>query len=492
MGAILTGVDDPLLLDGRGLGLAGLRAAADGAPATVAAEALERAGRGHAAAAGVSGRRPVYGRTTGVGAARDESTTSSVEHGLRLLRTHAAGWGEVIPPPVVRAALAVRANQLLAGGSGANPRLATVLADHVGGPSADLPVVHRYGSLGTGDLTALAEVGLTLIGERARTDGSLRTDIELTSADALPLMSSNAFAIAEAGLHAASLHALARAADTVCGLSFVALQGNPESVSAAAAAATPFRGAQEVARVLRDLLTPQPGEPAHLQDFFGLRTWPQVHGPVLDAVGGLQTIVQVAANTASENPLFVDGPDGADAVHHGGFHAAYLVLAVDATLLALTRSAQAVQSRISHILTDAGSGLPRFLADRTAGSSGMLIAEYVAASALSLIRGVAATPSSVQTTGVSAGIEDDASFAGHAVVRLGQANAAYRRMLAVELVCAVRALRMREVTPVGELGDALAQCAQLPAGVEDRDLSPEFATAERIVEGYAVSTPRAR
>jgi histidine ammonia-lyase len=51
---------------------------------------------------------------------------------------------------------------------------------------------------------------------------------------------------------------------------------------------------------------------------------------------------------------------------------------------------------------------------------------------------------------------------------------------------------MRGVTPVGELGEALARCAALPAGVEDRDLSPELAVAERIVEGYAVSTPEER
>jgi histidine ammonia-lyase len=485
-------VRDHVTLDGRTLDLTGLTAAALGASAVIDPTALARAESSHRAAAQVSSERPVYGRTTGVGAARDESTDSTVEHGLRLLRSHAAGWGEPMPDAVVRAALAVRANQILAGGSGASPALASALAELVGGDTADLPVVHRYGSLGTGDLTALAEVGLALIGERARAGGERRSDVRLTSADALPLMSSNAFAIAEIGLHAASLHALARASDTVCGLSFLALQGNSEAFSETAALATPFRGAQEVARVLRELVADQPGEAAHIQDFFGLRTWPQVHGPVLDTVTELKAVVETSANTASENPLFTVTEAGGEVTHHGGFHAAYLVLEVDSALLALTRSAQAVQSRISHILTDAGSGLPLFLSDATSGSSGVLIAEYVAASALSTIRSVASTPSSVQTAGVSAGIEDDASFAGQAAVRLGEATAAYRRMLAVELVCAVRALRMRGVVPTGELGEALARCGSLPAGMEDRDLSPELGAAERIVEGYAVSTPEER
>ena len=51
---------------------------------------------------------------------------------------------------------------------------------------------------------------------------------------------------------------------------------------------------------------------------------------------------------------------------------------------------------------------------------------------------------------------------------------------------------MRGVVPVGELGEAFARCEPLPAGIEDRDLSPELAIAEHIVERYAVSTPEAR
>lgn len=477
-----------LLLDGSSLGIGQLVEVAGGSGVRLDEAQLTRAKAAHQAALEITNRRPVYGRTTGVGAARIEHTTASAEHGLRLLRSHAAGWGDLIAPDVVRAALAVRTNQLLAGGAGVSPELIHALAEAAGAPVQDLPLVHRYGSLGTGDLTALAEVGLALVGERPRACGVTMARLDLTASDALPLMSSNAFAIAEAGLHCAGLHALCRAADTVCALTWLAMRGNIEAVSEQAARATPFRGSAEVARVLRELLSEQWIEPAHLQDFFGLRTWPQVHGPVLDALLALQDVVERSMNVSSENPLFTDGT----VTHHGGFHAAYLVLAVDATLLALTRSAQAVQSRISHILTDSTSGLPLFLSDATPGSSGVLIGEYVAASALATIRGHAASPSSTQTAGVSAGIEDDASFAGLAAVRLGSATRAYRRMLAVELVCAVRALRVRQVVPVGALGEAYARCTGLPVALDDRDLSPELEVAEQIVEEYAVTTSPGR
>ena len=471
-------------LTGADLDLEGIAVLARGAAVAAHPDAVARAARAHRDAAVVAERREVYGHTTGVGAAREELTGSDEEHGLRLLRTHAAGWGDPLPERVVRAALAIRANQLLAAGSGARPELAVALADLAGMPAEDLPVVHRHGSLGTADLTALAEVGLTLLGERDRVGGGRRKVLHLDAGDALPLLSSNAFALAESALATRSVARTARAASTVCALTFVALRGNPEAFSEAAAHATPFPGAAEVAGHVRALVTGQPGRPAYIQDFFGLRTWPQVHGPLLDWSANLRTVVETAVNTASENPVFTPGPDGPQVAHHGGFHAAYLALGADSTLLALARSSAAVQSRVAHLLTGR-EGLPLFLADETSGSSGLLIAEYVAASAVSVVRQAAAAPSAVQTAQVSAGIEDDASFAAAAAERLTRAAQAYRRLVAVELVCAVRALRQSGTRPVGALAEALARCDQLPKDLGDRDLAGDFEVAERVLEGYA-------
>jgi histidine ammonia-lyase len=480
---------DPLRLDGSTLRLDGLALAATGVGAVLDPDAVDRVAALGRAADRLGEDQVVYGRTTGVGAARDQAASAAVEHGLRLLRSHAAGWGELLPGPVVRTALVVRANQLLAGGSGAAPTLPRALADLSGAPAGRLPLVHRRGSLGTGDLTQLGEVGLALLGERPRADGSRHRDLELTSADALPLMSSNAFVLAEAGLHAHALRGLTTAADVVCALSFVAMRGNLEAVSPQAAAASPLPGVQQVADSVRRLVDGHEWEPAHLQDFFGLRTWPQVQGPLRDSIARLASVVETMVNTASENPVFTtsgDGPDGSTTTvtHHGGFHAASLALALDTTLLATCRSAQAVHSRVGHALTDVGDDLPLFLADEASGSSGLLIAEYVAASALAAVRTAASTPSSVQTVSVSAGIEDDASFAGEAATRLGDAVTAYRRLLAVELLCAVRTLRMRGVRLQGTLREVVDEAEGLGAGGE-LDVSADLDAAEEVVRGCA-------
>ena len=473
--------DAPVVLDGTRLDLDAMRHVSAGGRVEVADTGLRRVAEAAALADRLAGERALYGRTTGVGANRDQPVEDEPDgHGIAILRSHAAGWGAPLPTSIVRCALGIRANQLLAGGAGVEPALPLALAELASGPEADLPVVHRYGALGTSDLTALAEVGLTLLGERPRAGGRSHRTLAVRSVDALPLMSSHAFTLAEAALGCHALQQLSRAAMTVSALSWLALNGNLEAVGAAVATVTPFPGAAWTARTVEGLLAPEQLEPRQIQDFFGLRTWPQVHGPLLDSLASLQQVLEASVNTSSENPVFLLA-DGT-AAHHGAFHHAYVALGLDTALLALTRSAKAGQSRISHLLTDPATWLPRFLADPTDGASGMLIAEYAAGSALAVIRGQASTPASVQTISVSAGVEDDASFSTTAAVRMGAVVDSYRHLVAVELVCAVRALRMRGIVPRGPLAGALEACRDLPTGLHDRDLAPDFALAEGLLE----------
>src|SRR6185437_12504316 len=85
-------------------------------------------------------------------------------HGLRLLRSHAGGGGPLIATELSRAMLVVRVNQIAAGGSGVDPGIFDPL---LAGINDGLAVpVPRYGAIGTGDLTALAETALCLLGER--------------------------------------------------------------------------------------------------------------------------------------------------------------------------------------------------------------------------------------------------------------------------------------------------------------------------------------
>ena len=162
-----------IVIDGMSLTCAGVAAVArDEARVTVAPEAAAAARAAWETAREVTAQRPVYGRTTGVGANRNVGLAEDdlAEHGLRLLRSHAAGAGPLQPADLGRAMLVTRLNQIGAGGSGVDPAVLEVLADALN--RGFTPPVPLYGAIGTGDLTALASTGLCLIGERAWRTGT--------------------------------------------------------------------------------------------------------------------------------------------------------------------------------------------------------------------------------------------------------------------------------------------------------------------------------
>ncbi|MEU0246483.1 aromatic amino acid lyase [Streptomyces sp. NPDC006235] len=123
-GAVSSRQTGPVVLDGIGLRVEDVVRLADGtARPEPGTDAMKRVAESWDAARQIAATGRVYGRSTGVGANRNEDvpTEAAAEHGLRLLRSHAGAIGEELPARQVRAMLAVRANQLLAGGAGLRP-----------------------------------------------------------------------------------------------------------------------------------------------------------------------------------------------------------------------------------------------------------------------------------------------------------------------------------------------------------------------------------
>ncbi len=458
----------PIRVDGRRLTVDDiLSVAVEQRNVELADEARSRAAQSHEFAERISTERAVYGRTTGVGANRDVAIDNPAAHAVALARSHATSAGPLRVPERVRAMLVVRLNQLAAGGSGASPALLDGLVRMINADA--LPEVREFGSIGTGDLSALATTALALTGETPT------SPITLGPHDALAFLSSNAAAVGDAALACTRLTTLARATVSAGALTFTAVDGNPEAFAEVVEQATPFEGARQVCRWVRSLVEPD-GRPARIQDPFGLRAMPQVHGALLDALTHAEDVVTRMANAPSENPLLL--PDGGVA-HHAGFHAAYLGQALDAVVSAAAQSAQLVLARLSMLCEPAFTGLPPFLGDGRAGASGVMSCEYVAASALGSLRALTA-PTGVQTVTLSRGVEEDASFASLAARQALDAVDRYRIVLACEVVAAVRATRMRGL-PVP------APLASLPSETADRDLSADLDQAVELLDRWSTS-----
>lgn len=220
-------------IDGLTLDLADVVAVADGEDVVLAPEALVRMDESRKSAEATALRRPVYGRSTGVGANRTVSLTAAEgqdTHGLKLLRSHAVDAGRALDRRTVRAMLVVRLSQLAAGGSGINPpSIAEQLVELIN--SDVVPEIREFGGIGTADLQALAGTALTLLGERQPLGGG-NVPVRLTAwatADALPFISSSALTIGQAILAQQKLSSLLDNAASSAALSFIAMSGNSEA-----------------------------------------------------------------------------------------------------------------------------------------------------------------------------------------------------------------------------------------------------------------------
>ena len=472
-----------VVIDGKSLSCATLAAVARhqagvavGEPAVAAARAAWLTGQELAA------RQPVYGRNTGVGANHvvDLGAGDRAEHGIRLLRSHAAGAGPLLAPEVARAMLVVRLNQLGAGGSGVDPALLPVLADVIN--RGFTPPVPLYGAIGTGDLTALASTGLCLLGERAWQGGTGPPPrFGIRTSEALGFINSSAATLGDAALACHDLAALLRATATVAALSLLAVHGSAEPYAEAVHLARPHPGQQRVAATMRALLAAGT-KPARVQDPYGYRAFPQVHGPALDSVEHATAVLEAELNGSAENPLI--DVAGQAAWHNGNFHAAYVGLALDAVRAALFQTAALSVARLGTLMEPAFTGLNAFLAADRA-SSGVMILEYVAHSAVADIRRLAA-PAALGGAVLSRGVEEHAGFATQSARATSDAVAAYRAVLACELISATRALRQHGHVPGGALRQAFGLAdSVLDRAAADRPLDSDLTAAEGALPGIA-------
>jgi histidine ammonia-lyase len=438
-----------------------VRVARSRAPVALSDDARALMARGEQVVTDAARRRPVYGRTTGVGANHDTAPVDG-RHGGRLLASHATTGLTPYPDDVVRIGLLVRLNQLARGGSGLPPELGDAIVELLNGDR--LPTLHRGGALGTGDLGALAELGLAL-------------DDVLDDASALPLLSSNAITLAECCLAMTEASGLVDVAPVVGALTHVAMRGNAEAYDARVHAARPHAGQSRVAARMRDLLGGLPLTPARVQDPFGLRAFAQVLGPAVELVDALGEALHVDINAAAENPLVTDGV----VLHNGNWHAMPVALHMDALRLALHSVATLSTSRLANLIDPELTGLSRFLAHGAPPSSGAMMLEYVAHDALALVR-AEAQPATLGTATLSRGAEHHASFAPQAAAQTTALLQHLRIVLACELVAACRAVLLAGLRP-GDLASAgvtrwiASALGSLPQDLTDRPLRDDIDTA---------------
>ncbi len=235
---------------------------------------------------------------------------------------------------------------------------------------------------------------------------------------------------------------------------------------------------------MRTLLAQHAGPAARIQDPYGYRALPQVHGPAIDAAGQAERTVTSEINAAAENPLI--DVAGQAVWHNGNFYTAYAGLALDAARAALFQTAALSAARLGTLVEPAFTGLAPFLATDQPPSSGVMILEYVCHSAIADIRRLAA-PAALGSAVLSRGAEEHAGFSTQSARATTDVIAAYRIVLACELIAAVRALRLRGFRPAASLlAEALGLAGgELPAATADRPLDDDITAAQGLLPQLA-------
>jgi histidine ammonia-lyase len=416
-----------------------------------------------------------------------------------LIRSHAAGMGPVVDREVVRALMALRLKTMCSGRTGVRPVVAETYAAILN--AGITPRVLEFGSLGcSGDLAPLSHCALVLMGE-GRAFGP--DGIEAPVAQLLK----------EAGIEPVELRekeglALINGTDGMLGMLILALADADQLLDqadlVAAMSVEGQLGTDQVFRPeLHENLRPHPGQTisaanmfaalkgseivaSHregdgvVQDAYSLRCAPQVAGAVRDTVEHARLVASREIRAIIDNPVVLEN---GEVTSNGNFHGAPVAYVLDFLAIALADLGSISERRTDRFLDAARNrGLPPFLADDPGVDSGLMIAQYTQAALVSENKRLA-NPASVDSIPSSAMQEDHVSMGWHAGIKLRKALDNTRRVLAIELTAAARAIELRAPSKPAAKTGALIQILRktVPGMGPDRELSSELEAAYQLL-----------
>jgi histidine ammonia-lyase len=501
---------EPVILDGESLRIPDVHAVArERAPVRLSEDARRRMEASNRLVTQIAERNEVvYGVTTGFGKLSDIAIPPHrlAELQVNLVRSHACGVGPLLSEAEVRAMMLLRANVIAKGFSGARPALVELL---IGMLNAGLyPPVPEQGSVGaSGDLAPLAHLALALIGEgilhqgdtSGPADAMLRANglepVTLGPKEGITLINGTQAHTAIAALLVYDAKVLWRTAHVAAAMSLEALMGTPVAFDPRIQDARGQEGQKQSAALMRHLLADSAIRESHrtgdrrVQDAYGLRCIPQVHGPVRDALDWIETIVGRELNAATDNPL-VFAADG-ELLSGGNFHGQAVAMALDVLAIVITNLAVIAERRIDRVVhPDLNEGLPPFLSPDAGTNSGFMMAQVTAASITSECK-VLSHPSSVDTIPTDGSKEDVVPMAMGAAWKARRVLDNVRRVLAIELMCAAQGIDFRApLTPGAGVARAHATIRGLVAHLDrDRALSPDIETLASAIANRLFAPP---
>ncbi|AUH00052.1 histidine ammonia-lyase [Prodigiosinella confusarubida] len=443
-----------------------------------------------------SGTR-AYGVNTGLGALCNVvlPPTDLATLSRNTLMSHACGVGPILTTEQTRAIMCAAIANYSQGKSGIQPTvveaLLALLNTHV------TPCVPSQGSVGY--LTHMAHIALALIGmgdveyggEVIPASQALERiglePVTLGAKDGLCLVNGTP---CMTGLSCLALDDASRLfdwADVTAAMSFEALRGQFVAFDAEILALKRSPGVQLVGQRLRTLLAASQiiadSEGIRTQDALSIRSIPQIHGACRDQFCFAAQRIEMELNSATDNPLVLGTPEHWRVVSQANPHGETVAMAADSLALALCELGGVAERRLDRLINPLVSGLPPFLVSEPGVNSGMMIAQYVAASLCGENRQLA-QPAVIDNFVTSGLQEDHLSMGTSAALKLLKLAENVWHILAIEYLLAAQAL---DFLGSENTGQGTRQAVALLRGSvavwkEDRWLAPEIARAVRVLK----------
>ena len=396
-----------------------------------------------------------YGINTGFGSLCNVRITADQIEQLQynLVCSHACGVGDEVPQEIVKIMLLFKIQSLSYGHSGVRvetiERLIQLYNDDA------LPIIYQLGSLGaSGDLAPLAHLSLPLLGEghvfykneKIETPQYLAEKnlkpLVLQAKEGLALLNGTQFSAAYGVWILLETKRLFAQANLNAAISLDAFDCKLEPFDERLTRVRPHLGAVKVATEIRNILRGSEiatQTKTAVQDPYAFRCIPQVHGASHDAIRHIEQVFETEINSVTDNPTIF--PDDDDILSGGNFHAQPLALALDYLAIALSELGSISERRTFQLLTGQ-RGLPVYLTKNGGLESGMMIAQYTAASIASQNKQLA-TPASVDSIVSSNGQEDHVSMAANAATKCRRVVENLERLLAIEFMVSMQGLTFR-------------------------------------------------
>lgn len=438
-----------------------------------------------------------YGINTGFGSLCNVKISKSDIEQLQenLVLSHACGLGQEVPEEIVRIMLLLKIKNFVYGHSGVGLPVVNRLIEFYN--QQIHPVVYQLGSLGaSGDLAPLAHLALPLLGKGEVYKQGVKmpskdlgfASLALQSKEGLALLNGTQFMSSYAVYCLLHIKRLLQWADLIAAISFEGYDATPEPFTAGIHSIRNHKGQQEVAQNMLAILAGSEiiqGHKTQVQDPYSFRCIPQVHGATRDAVAHVEQIVEQEINAVTDNPLIF--PDQDLIVSGGNFHGQPLAINLDYLAIAVAELAN-ISERRTYLLISGQRNLPPFLIQGAGLDSGLMIAQYTAASIVSKNKQLC-TPASVDSIVSSNGQEDHVSMGANAATKLYEVVQNTEMVLAIELMNAVQALEFRRPKKSSEKIEKLFEAYRqyVPFLTKDRIIHDDMKRSIEFMKTYKVA-----